>query len=111
MYRYRYLSPPAETLRQTDSWVTDLKTKVHFIEPMLAEELPQGGLWMYELKLDGFRAEAIKSSGRVHLRPRNDKGFSARYPAAGQALAEQCPMKPSSVQYDTIESPAQFCHS
>jgi ATP-dependent DNA ligase len=66
----------------------DREIKAHFIEPMLllrTEKLPQGGLWVYEL--DGFRAEAIKSSGRVHLRSRNDKDFNARYPAIVQALA------------------------
>jgi len=51
-----------------------------------AEELPQGGSWLYELKLDGFRAEAIKSAGRVHLRSRNDKDFNTKYPAIIQAL-------------------------
>jgi bifunctional non-homologous end joining protein LigD len=50
------------------------------------EELPQGGSWVYELKLDGFRGE-VKSGGRVHLRSRNDKDFNARYPAIVQALA------------------------
>ena len=53
-----------------------------------AEELPHGGLWVYELKLDGFRAQAIKSGGRVHLRSRNDKDFNLRYPAVIQALAD-----------------------
>ena len=41
----------------------DRKIKVQFIEPMLllrTENLPQGALWRYELKLDGFRAQAIK---------------------------------------------------
>jgi bifunctional non-homologous end joining protein LigD len=63
--------------------VPGLKTQARFIEPMLlqrTEELPQSGLWAYELKLDGFRAEAIKSAGRVHLRSRNDKDFNAKYP-------------------------------
>jgi DNA ligase D-like protein (predicted ligase) len=70
--------------------VPGLKTKARFIEPMLlqrAEELPQGGSWLYELKLDGFRAEAIKSAGCVHLRSRNDKAFNTKYPAIVQALA------------------------
>jgi ATP-dependent DNA ligase len=40
-----------------------------------------------ELKLDGFRAQAIKSRGRVRFRSRNDKDFNARYPAIVQALA------------------------
>src|SRR5437660_12630581 len=64
--------------------------KIGFIEPMLllrAEKLPEGAPWMYELKLDGFRAEAIKGGGRVHLRSRNDKDFNAKYPAIVQALA------------------------
>jgi len=43
-------------------------------------------VWAYELKLDGFRAQAIKSGGRVHLRSRNDKDFNSRYPAILQAL-------------------------
>jgi ATP-dependent DNA ligase len=37
----------------------DQKIKARFIEPMLLElaaNLPQGQLWSYELKLDGFRA-------------------------------------------------------
>lgn len=66
------------------------KIKSHFVEPMLllrTENLPEGGAWLYELKLDGFRAEAIKSDGRVHLRSRNDKDFNAKYPAIVKALA------------------------
>lgn len=51
------------------------------------EKLPEGGSWVYELKLDGFRAVAIKSSGRVRLRSRNDKDFAPRYPAIALALA------------------------
>src|SRR5260370_10876431 len=39
------------------------------------------------VKLDGFRAEAMKERGRVHFRSRNDKDFNARYPAIVQALA------------------------
>jgi bifunctional non-homologous end joining protein LigD len=42
---------------------------------------------VYELKFDGFRAEAIKSGGKVHLRSRNDKDFNGRYPSIAQALA------------------------
>jgi bifunctional non-homologous end joining protein LigD len=39
------------------------------------------------LKLDGFRAVAFKSSGRVHLRSRNNKDFNRKYPLIVQALA------------------------
>ena len=68
----------------------DRKIQARFVEPMLlqpTERLSEGGVWLYELKLDGFRAEAIKTGGRVHLRSRNDKDFNARYPTIVRALA------------------------
>ena len=65
------------------------KIKASFIEPMLlqrTEALPEGPNWIIELKLDGYRALAIKSGGKVQLRSRNDNDFSARYPAITKAL-------------------------
>jgi len=58
------------------------KTKATFIEPMLvlrSEKLPQGADWSYEIKLDGYRALAVKSGGKVQLRSRNDNDFTERY--------------------------------
>ena len=58
------------------------KTKATFIEPMLllrVEKLPQGAGWSYEIKLDGYRALAINSGGKVQLRSRNDNDFTERY--------------------------------
>lgn len=66
------------------------RAKARFIEPMLllrTNDLPQGGDWRYEIKLDGFRAIAFKSAGKVHLRSRNNKDFNRRYPAIVAALA------------------------
>jgi bifunctional non-homologous end joining protein LigD len=51
------------------------------------EQLPDGPKFAYELKLDGFRAQAIKSGGKVHLRSRNDKDFNRKYPTIVKALA------------------------
>src|SRR2546421_6414661 len=66
------------------------KAKAAFIEPMLLLRmgaLPEAAEWLYELKLDGYRALAINSAGRVQLRSRNDNDFSVRYPAVVRALA------------------------
>jgi ATP-dependent DNA ligase len=66
------------------------KIKAEFIQPMLLlrkERLPEGPDWLYELKLDGYRALAIKTGGKVQLRSRNDKDFNARYSALLEALA------------------------
>jgi bifunctional non-homologous end joining protein LigD len=49
--------------------------------------LPEGRDWLYELKLDGFRAEAIKTGGALHLRSRNNKDFNARFPRIVEALS------------------------
>jgi bifunctional non-homologous end joining protein LigD len=67
------------------------KTKVSFVEPMLllrTEKLP-GDLsrWQYELKWDGFRAIAVKTLGKVHLRSRKNKDFNEKYPTIVKALA------------------------
>jgi ATP-dependent DNA ligase len=47
--------------------MAQLKIKARFIEPMLLQataQLPDGPQFAYELKLDGFRAQAIKSAAK-----------------------------------------------
>ncbi len=66
----------------------DKNAKAAFIEPMLllrTQKLPEGPEWLIGLKLDGYRALAIKSGGKVQLRSRND--FNSRYPRMVKALA------------------------
>ncbi len=68
-----------------------MPVKVGFIEPMLllrTDRLPDDPeRWMYELKLDGYRAIAFKANGRLFLRSRNDNDFGQRYPAVVHGLA------------------------
>ena len=64
--------------------------KAAFVEPMLllrADTLPEGDVWQYELKFDGYRALAIKTGGRIQLRSRNNNDFSLRYPSIAKALS------------------------
>ena len=66
-------------------------SKAQFIPPMLllkTEQLPGDAHWLYQLKLDGYRAIAFKTDGKVHLRSRNDKDFGVRYPLILGALAK-----------------------
>jgi bifunctional non-homologous end joining protein LigD len=51
------------------------------------EALPEGDGLVFELKLDGFRAVAFKTGGKVHRRSRNNKDFSGKYPDVAKALA------------------------
>lgn len=65
------------------------KSKASFIAPMLClatTSLPQSDEWQYELKLDGYRALAFKTGGKVNLRSRNNKDFVSRYPSIAHAL-------------------------
>src|SRR5436309_9834244 len=65
------------------------KIRAQFIDPMLLlrkDKLPEGANWLYEIKLDGYRALAIKTGGKVQLRSRNDNDFNLRYPAIVQVL-------------------------
>jgi DNA ligase D-like protein (predicted ligase) len=76
-------------MRNTDK-VKAPKVKARFIEPMLllrTEKLPEGQEWLTELKIDGYRALAIKSGGNVQLRSRNDNDFTVRYSGIAKALA------------------------
>src|ERR1041385_6904656 len=69
--------------------VSTATAAARFIQPMLllrADSLPTGDEWLYELKLDGYRAIAFKRNGVVHLRSRNDNDFNVRYPEVVKAL-------------------------
>jgi DNA ligase D-like protein (predicted ligase) len=60
---------------------------VKFIEPMLllqTDTLPQG--WLYEIKIDGYRALAGRSGDRILFRSRRDNDFSRKFPSIAKAL-------------------------
>src|SRR5688572_12576359 len=67
------------------------RASARFIRPMLllrTDALPDSPQWLYELKLDGYRAIAFRRDGVVHLQSRNDNDFSGRYPGVVKGLAK-----------------------
>jgi ATP-dependent DNA ligase len=66
-----------------------VKTKVGFVEPMLSlpvAKLPEGPVWSYELKFDGYRAPGLKADDRIQLLSRKDKNLTKRFTLIAQAL-------------------------
>ena len=57
--------------------------------PTLTREMFQRGDWLYEPKLDGYRALAFLDNGNVHLRSRGGQAYEDRYPEVTRALAAQ----------------------
>jgi len=63
--------------------------KAAFIEPMdclPVAKLPEGSEWLYEIKLDGWRLEAVKSAGKTTLYSRRAKVFNAQFGDIAAAL-------------------------
>lgn len=67
--------------------------KLRFIEPMYAlpvQKLPEGKEWLYEVKFDGYRCLAARSSNGVTLWSRRGNLFTAQFPHIARAC-EQLP--------------------
>ncbi|WP_213807870.1 hypothetical protein [Granulicella sp. dw_53] len=66
-----------------------IKSGAHFLEPMECldvTKLPKGPLWSYELKLDGYRMQAISRAGKVGLRSRRKSSYTLNFPQIPLAL-------------------------
>ena len=66
-----------------------VQQKAAFIEPMeclAVSHLPTGQEWLWELKLDGYRAIGLKTDKKVHLYSRNGKSFDQKFSHIKEAL-------------------------
>jgi DNA ligase D-like protein (predicted ligase) len=62
-----------------------------FIAPMecaLVPNVPDGPQWVYEVKLDGYRAIAVKSAGKLALFSRRRKSFNGQFAYIAEALGD-----------------------
>jgi bifunctional non-homologous end joining protein LigD len=59
------------------------------MECLAVSHLANGGEWVYEIKLDGYRAVAINSTGRLSLLSKNRKSFNRRYPYIIEVLCDE----------------------
>ena len=50
-------------------------------------KLPEGDEWVYEVKLDGYRALILKSGDGVEIRSRNNKNLTLAYPGVAAAAS------------------------
>jgi DNA ligase D-like protein (predicted ligase) len=65
-----------------------------FIEPMeclAVSKLPNGPQWVSEIKLDGYRVEAFRTSGGVMFHSRNGKSLAKKFPYIVEALHDLPP--------------------
>ena len=66
------------------------KVRLDFIKPMLAkpvDALPSGAGWLYELKLDGYRALIMKKRSAVTVFSRRGNNLNARFPTIARAFS------------------------
>jgi bifunctional non-homologous end joining protein LigD len=58
------------------------------MECLAVPKLPDGPNWLFEIKLDGYRAMAVKSGGRLNLFSRRRNSFNTQYSLVFEALAD-----------------------
>jgi bifunctional non-homologous end joining protein LigD len=67
-----------------------VRPKAAFVEPCLptlADKPPSGPRWIHEIKHDGYRLQARRETGGVHLITRNGFHWTERYPSVVAALS------------------------
>jgi len=83
MPRKKNRGPPREVASTANTQIP-----LNFVMPMslqLVDSLPEGDEWLYELKLDGYRALLLKDGPEIAVQSRNNKNLTRMYPAVAAA--------------------------
>ena len=75
-----------------------------FIPPQLAtlvDSAPVGSEWVFEIKYDGYRLEALVEAGRVRLFTRRGNDWTSRFPDLAQRLA-RLPVKSATLDGEVV---------
>ena len=73
-------------VRKRDSVSSSDRPRYRPMLATLADALPPGSGWLYEVKWDGYRAIATMRGGEIDLRSRNDNALNDRFPTVVRAL-------------------------
>lgn len=57
------------------------------MKPKLLDAPPSSGEWIYELKFDGFRTQAVKNGAKIKLISRNENDLTSKFQEIADALA------------------------
>src|ERR1700691_2532775 len=61
------------------------------MECLPVERLSEGDEWVFELKLDGYRAEGIHDTHGIRLLSKNGKDLSKKYPGVASSRRSNTP--------------------
>ena len=75
-------------VKKLDSLPLREATFIEVMECLAVPKIPDGPDWIYEVKLDGYRAVAVKADGALNLYSRRRNSFNGQYPLVYETLGD-----------------------